>query len=68
MEKKRESRLFNYATILIVPSLAILFFIAAYADPTSGRGEFLLSMVSNIMIGFFILGLGLLILAWTSRT
>jgi hypothetical protein len=60
--KKMGSRLNNYVFILILPSLAILCFLAAYADPTSVREEFLLSMFSNIMISLFILGLGLFII------
>ena len=67
MEKKMGTRLNYYGTMMILPSLAILFFLAVYADPASVREQFLLSMISNFMIGLLILGLGLFILAWASR-
>jgi hypothetical protein len=65
--KKMGSNLSNYVIILILPSFAVLAFLAIYADPKSVREEFLLSMFSNIMIGIFILGLGLFIIDRTIK-
>jgi hypothetical protein len=65
--KKMGSKLNNYVIILILPSLSVIAFLTIYADPKSVREEFLLTMFSNIMIGLFILGLGLFIIDRTRK-